>query len=490
MPTSEFGRLYIDGEFTPPTAGTRIDSINPAVGDVWASVAAASESDIERAVAAARAAFTSGPWRTMGGTARGRLLADLADLVESDADEIARIDSTDNGKPIGHARADAAGAAAWLRYYAGVADKIQGEHIPLSASDYAYTVREPIGVVAAIIPWNSPVLTAAWKLGPALAAGNTVVLKPSELAPVSCLRLAELIDKAGFPRGVINVVPGDGASAGAALVAHDDVAKISFTGSDRTAATVGAVAAKTAKRITTECGGKAPLLIFADAYLPDAVEKAVGGGFVNAGQQCTVASRVLVQDSCFEEFVERYVQRAAALRVGNPADPATEVGAIVSEGQQRRIEQYLALARREGAEFLLGGGRHLPEDPRLAGGYFVQPTVLTGVDPSSAVCQDEIFGPVVAIESFRDEDEAVALANSVRYGLVSGVWTRDVGRAHRVASRVEAGLVWVNTYRRLHPSIPYGGVKTSGNGRENGLEALSAYTETKSVVVDLTSPGA
>jgi aldehyde dehydrogenase (NAD+) len=307
---------------------------------------------------------------------------------------------------------------------------------------------------------------------------------------VSCLRLAELIDKAGFPRGVINVVPGDGASAGAALVAHDDVAKISFTGSDRTAATVGAVAAKTAKRITTECGGKAPLLIFADAYLPDAVEKAVGGGFVNAGQQCTVASRVLVQDSCFEEFVERYVQRAAALRVGNPADPATEVGAIVSEGQQRRIEQYLALARREGAEFLLGGGRHLPEDPRLAGGYFVQPTVLTGVDPSSAVCKDEIFGPVVAIESFRDEDEAVALANSVRYGLVSGVWTRDVGRAHRVASRVEAGLVWVNTYRRLHPSIPYGGVKTSGNGRENGLEALSAYTETKSVVVDLTSPGA
>ncbi|WP_214367685.1 aldehyde dehydrogenase family protein [Pseudonocardia sp. H11422] len=489
MARPDFSRLYIDGEFVPPVGDTQIESIDPATGRVWAAVAAAGEPDVERAATAAHTAFTTGPWPGMTGTERGRLLTELARLIDDDADELARIDSTDNGKPLGHARADAAGAAAWLRYFAGAADKIQGDYIHLSESDWAYTVPQPLGAVAAIIPWNSPVLTAAWKLGPALAAGNTVVLKPSELAPASCLRLAELVDKAGFPPGVINVVPGYGSTAGAALVAHERVAKISFTGSERTAQGIGAVAAHTSKRITTECGGKAPFIVFADADLSAAVDKAVGGGFVNAGQQCTVASRVLVQDECFSEFVDRYVRRAGTLRVGDPADPATEVGAIVSARQQERIEHYIGVARREGAEFRLGGDRHQPGDPRLAGGYFMQPTVLTGVDPASSVCQDEIFGPVVTIAPFSDEDHAVTLANDVRYGLVSGVWTRDIGRAHRVASRLDAGVVWINTYRRLHPAIPYGGFKMSGNGRENGLDALLAYTEQKSVIVDTTPSG-
>ncbi|MEA2278529.1 MAG: (Z)-2-((N-methylformamido)methylene)-5-hydroxybutyrolactone dehydrogenase [Solirubrobacteraceae bacterium] len=487
--SSDFDGLYIDGAFTPPIEGTRIDSVNPATGEVWTSVAAAEAADVDRAVQAAHTAFTSGPWSRTTPTERGRALAELGRLIDEAADELADIDSTDNGKPITQARMDVANAANWLRYFAGAADKLSGEYLPLSSSDWAYTMPQPLGVVGAIIPWNSPLLIAAWKLGPALATGNTVVLKPSEHAPASCLRLAALVEQAGFPAGVVNVVPGYGATAGDALVSHELVAKISFTGSERTARGIGAIAAQHFKRLTTECGGKAPFLVFSDADLPRAVEKAVGGMFVNAGQQCTVASRVLVQQARYDEFLERYVERAAALKVGDPADPATEVGAIVSTRQLERIEHYLSVAREEGADFHLGGGRHHPDADRLADGYYVQPTVLSGVRPESPVCQDEIFGPVVTVQPFSTEDEAVALANGVRYGLVAGVWTGDVGRAHRVAARLDAGVVWVNTYRRLHPSLPYGGFKTSGIGRENGLDALREYTQVKSVVVDTTTAG-
>jgi aldehyde dehydrogenase (NAD+) len=489
MTLSRFDELYIDGQFIAPVRGGRIESVDPSTGEVWATVGAAGAADVDRAVAAADRAFRSPDWRGLTAAQRGRLLARLADLLERDLDELAAIESRDNGKPISNARMDVANAAVWFRYYAGAADKLSGEQLPIAETTYAYTVRVPLGVVAAIIPWNSPLPIMSWKLAPALAAGNTVVLKPSELAGASCLKAAALFTEAGFPAGVVNILPGYGEPAGVALISHPLVAKISFTGSDRTGQAVGQVAARRFVPITAECGGKAPFVVFSDADIDEAVEKAVGGMFVNAGQQCTVASRVLVQQDRYEEFVAAYVARVSALRVGDPADPATEVGAIVSAGQLERIEGFLKLAHDEGVRILLGGNTLTPADERLRGGYFVEPTVLADVSVDSALYQDEIFGPVVILASFSNEDEAVRLANGVRYGLVAGVFTSDARRAHRVAARLDAGLIWLNTYRQLHPSLPYGGFKMSGLGRENGLEALRAYTEVKSIVVEVGGGG-
>lgn len=485
MTITQFDKLFIDGEFVAPVDGGYIDSVDPATGEIWARVAEASAVDVEKAVVAAHRAFRGEPWRSLTATQRGRQLAKLADLIERDLDELSVIESQDNGKPISNARADVANCANWFRYYAGAADKVSGEQLPISEATWAYTVRVPLGVVAAIIPWNSPLPILSWKLAPALAAGNSVVLKPSELAPASSLRVAALFAEAGFPPGVVNIVPGFGDPAGTALTSNPLVAKISFTGSDRTGRAVAQVAAQRFTRITTECGGKAPFVVFADADLKDAVEKAVGGMFVNAGQQCTVASRVLVEQSVYDEFVAAYVARVAALRVGDPADPATEVGAIVSEGQLDRIRGFLKLARDEGVTILLGGDTFTPPDARLRDGYYVEPTVLTDVAVDSSLYQDEIFGPVVILSSFSDEADAVRLANGVRYGLVAGVFTGDPKRAHRVAAQLDAGVIWLNTYRLLHPSLPYGGFKMSGVGRENGLEALRAYTELKSIVVEV-----
>jgi acyl-CoA reductase-like NAD-dependent aldehyde dehydrogenase len=479
-----FDRLFIGGEFVAPSGGAKIESINPATGKVWADVASAGPDDVDHAVAAADRAFRRGPWRKMTGGERGRLMEEFARRVVADVDRLATIESTDNGKPITLCRGDVANVGVWLRYFAGLSDKIHGERMPLSADDWAYTIPEPLGVVGAIVAWNSPLLLAAWKLAPALAAGNTVVLKPSELAPASSLRLAELAREAGFPPGVVNVVPGVGASAGEALVAHPSVAKVSFTGSDATGRRVAEAAGRGMKSVTLECGGKAPLIVFADADIDDAAAKAVGGMFVNAGQQCTVPSRVFVQKTIYDQFLDRYLRSVQSVAFGDPADPKTLVGAIVSAGQLDKIRRALKTAREEGVEFVVGGRERAPADPRLAEGYWIEPTVLAGVNPQSAVFQDEIFGPVVLIQPFTDEDDAIELANSVRYGLVSGVFTNDIRRAHRVASHLEAGLVWVNTYRRLHPSLPYGGVKQSGLGRESGLDALRAYTRVKSVVVD------
>lgn len=485
VPTA-FDRLFIGGEFVMPVGGSGIESINPAVGKNWTSVAMAEARDVAAAVDAAQAAFRSGPWRKFTGVQRARLLEELARRIEADAETLALIDSTDNGKPIALCRLDAANAAYWFRYFAGLADKLHGEQLPVTANDWAYTILEPLGVVAAIIPWNSPVLIAAWKLAPALAAGNTVVLKPSELAPASCLRLAELVRDAGFPPGVVNIVPGFGRTAGEALASHPAVAKISFTGSDATAKHLGAVAAQDFKSVTMECGGKAPFIVFPDADLGDAAAKAVGGMFVNAGQQCTVAARVLVHRKIFDDFTAQYLRQVAALGFGDPADPKNTAGAIVSEGQLARINRYLGIAKTEGAAILTGGPGYVPADPRLKDGYWVQPTVITGLGQQSSVCQDEIFGPVAVLQPFEDEDDAISQANATRYGLTSGVFTNDIRRAHRVASRLEAGIVWVNTYRRIVPGLPYGGVKNSGIGREGGIDALRAYTRTKSVIVDAT----
>lgn len=481
---TEFAHLFVGGEFVQPLDGSIVESVNPATGKVWATVAMGGVKDIDAAVAAARHSFCSGPWRKYSGSQRSRLLEDLARRIETDAEALAEIDSTDNGKPIALCRGDAANAALWFRYFAGLADKLNGERLALSSTDWAYTVPEPLGVVAAIIPWNSPVLLAAWKLAPALAAGNTVVLKPSEHASASCLRLAALIRDAGFPSGVVNVVPGLGHIAGEALAAHPDVAKISFTGSDATAKRIGSVAAQAFKSVTMECGGKAPLIVFADADPSDAAAKAVGGMFVNAGQQCTVAARVLVERRIHEDFRREYLRQVEQLGFGDPADPKNIAGAIVSAGQRDRVNRYLDIATSEGGRFLVGGPGYVPRDPRLKDGYWVQPTVIEGIGQTSQVCQDEIFGPVAMLQAFDDEDEAIEMANATRYGLTSGVFTNDIRRAHRVAARIEAGIVWINTYRRLGPGLPYGGVKSSGIGREGGSDALRAYTKIKSIIVD------
>jgi len=479
-----FDRQFFGGEFVSSSGGELMDSVNPATGAVWVQVPAGTADDASAAVEAANRAFRHPDWNGMTGGQRARLLMALADILDREAEALAVIESTDNGKPISLCRGDIAGAAMWLRYYAGLADKLHGEYIPFSATERAYTFPHPLGVVAAIIPWNSPILLAAWKLAPALAAGNTIVLKPSELASASCFRLAEFSREAGFPPGVINVISGTGVEAGEALVRHPDVAKISFTGSDVTARRIGRIAAEGLKPTTMECGGKAPFIVFSDADIADAAEKAVQGMFVNAGQQCTVASRVLVQSSVYDEFLDRYLTLVGQLPYGDPADPKTIVGAIVSPAQLARINRYIEIARQENVTFLAGEKQSSPKGRNLEGGYWVRPTVLTGVQTKSLVFQDEIFGPVVVIQSFDDEDEAVELANSVRYGLVSGVFTNDIRRAHRVAERLSAGIVWVNTYRKIAPSFPYGGFKDSGLGRENGLNALRAYTQTKSVILD------
>lgn len=489
MTWTRFDELYIDGGYVAPGDGELIESVNPATGTRWATVASAGPRDVDTAVTAADRAFRDSSWAGLTASQRGRLLLRLADLVERDLEELAQVESNDNGKPISNCRADVANAANWFRYYGGAADKLGGEQLPMSSTTWAYTVRVPLGVVAAIIPWNSPLVILSWKLAPALAAGNTVVLKPSELAGASCLKVAALFAEAGFPKGVVNIVPGYGHSAGAALTAHPLVAKISFTGSTGTAQRIGAVAAQSFTRLTTECGGKAPLLVFADADLDDAVDKAVGGMFVNAGQQCTVAARVLVQREIYDEFLAAYVKRVSKLKVGDPLDPDTQVGAIVSTGQLDRIERFLKLAHGDGVTIQCGGSRLRPSDERVQDGFFVEPTVLTDVDVTSPLYQEEIFGPVVIVAPFDDEESAIELANGVRYGLVAGVFTKDSRRAHRVAARLDAGVIWLNTYRQLHPSLPYGGFKMSGLGRENGLEALHAYTELKSVVIDMESPG-
>ena len=479
-----FDRLFVNGRFSAPADGVLMESVNPASGAAWTSVASASPEDVENAVDAADAAFHGAEWSGTTGAERGKLLLKLSNLIDEHSDLLAKVESTDNGKPITLCRADVVGAAAWIRYYSGLADKIHGEYIPLGASEWAYTVPQPLGVVAVIIPWNSPLLLAAWKLAPALAAGNTVVLKPSSHASASSLLLADLFQKAGFPKGIFNVVSGDGSKLGDALVGHPAVAKVSFTGSDVTARHVQRIASTGLKRTTMECGGKAPFIVFSDADIADAVDKSVQGMFVNAGQQCTVAARVLVQKAVFEEFLDRYLTSVSDIPVGDPSDPQTLVGAIVSQAQLAKIEGYVDTARKEGATFWAGGGRYRPQENHLRNGYWVEPTVLTRVKSESPVYQDEIFGPVVLLQPFEDESEAVKIANSVRYGLVSGVFTNDVRRAHAIAGQLEAGVVWVNTYRRIAPGFPYGGVKQSGVGSENGLEALRDYTRRKSVVMD------
>lgn len=476
-----FDRLLIGGEWVAPHSGDTIRSIDPSTEEIWAEVAVADAVDVDLAVAAARTALR-GAWRDMAPTARGAMIARLADLVRRDAAVLAEIESRDNGKPLRDTVGEMQRAADWLTFFAGAADKFNGAQIPFRADAIAYTRHEPVGVVAAILPWNSPILLACWKLGPALATGNAVILKPAEQTPASLLALGRLAGEAGFPPGVVNVLPGDG-SVGAALSGHIGVDKVSFTGSHATARRIMAAASVNLKRCSFECGGKSPFIVFADADLEKAISVAVHSAFRSTGQSCSAASRMFVERPVYDRFARELALRAGRIRVGGALDPKTHIGPHTSAEQRDKTESYIAIGRESGARLLVGGGR----PPGLDRGYFVEPTIFAEVDNQSRLAREEVFGPVVALMPFEGEEEAIALANDSEYGLVGGLWTNDVARAHRVANRIESGLVSVNTFRPVHFMLPYGGFKLSGIGRENGIDALREFSEVKTVVIDLST---
>lgn len=472
---------FINGEFVPPSSGEYFDSTNPATLDVLYQAARGNAADVEKAVSAASAAFENPSWRGLSQTKRGHLLRRLGDLVGQHADELARMESLDNGKLLREMRAQLASMPEYYYYYAGLADKIQGDTIPGSTPAILnYTLREPLGVVGAITPWNSPLTLTTSKLAPALAAGNTIVIKPSEYTSATVLRLAALADEAGFPAGVINVVTGFGAEAGAALVDDARLAKISFTGSTNTGARIASSTASRFIGSTLELGGKSPNIVFADADITNASMGVVAGIFAAAGQTCIAGSRVFAHKSVYDELLERVANRARSIVIGDPLLDATELGPLAFQDQRDKVASYVDLGVSEGATVLTGGGR--PDIP--LGGYFFEPTVLTDVDNSMRVVREEIFGPVAAIMPFETEEEVLRLANDTTYGLAAGVWTTNLARAHRMASRLEAGTVWVNTYRAMSPASPREGFKTSGVGVEHGIESIREYTRLKSIWIN------
>ncbi len=477
-------KLYIGGEWVDAQDGATFDSHNPATGEVIASVAEARKADVDRAVAAARkAAAPDSDWRRMDAIDRGEVVARLGRAIEARAEALTGLETMDNGKPLREARIDIAQAADAFRYYAGWASKLEGETIPVRGRVLNYTLREPVGVVGGIIPWNFPLLMAAWKVAPALACGNTMVLKPAEQTPLTALELGVIADEVGLPPGVLNIVPGFGQTAGAALVEHEDVDKIAFTGSTEVGKSIMRAGASTLKKISLELGGKSPNIVFEDADLDAAVRGAFNGIFYNAGQCCTAGSRLLVQESIHDEFMERLVERVGKLQPGESLEPKRRYGPVISQEQLDRVLGYIEKGREEGATVLTGGGRSPAES--AGAGYWLEPTIFDHVRPDSTIAREEIFGPVLATLTFEDEDAAVELANDTIYGLAAALWTTDVKRAHRVASRIQAGTVWINTYHPLDAASPFGGYKQSGYGRELGRHALELYTQVKSVWVDL-----
>jgi aldehyde dehydrogenase (NAD+) len=474
-------KLLINNCWVPSESGKTFATVNPSTGEEICQVAEADAADVDKAVLAARAAFEQGPWKKMRASERGRLLHRLADLIEQNADALARLESMDNGKPLSIAKAvDLAKTVACYRYFAGWADKVQGKTIPIDGDFFCYTRHEPIGVVGQIIPWNYPMLMQAWKLAPALATGNTVVMKPAEQTPLSALRIGELIMEAGFPEGVVNLLPGFGHTAGAAIARHMDIDKVAFTGSTEVGRLIMEAAARSnLKRITLELGGKSPNIIFGDVDLDEAVEGAHLGLFVNQGQSCCAGSRVFVEEKIYDEFVEKSIARALKRKVGDPLDSRTDQGPQVSQSQFDRVMGYIEAGKSEGATLACGGERVGDR------GYFVQPTVFSGVQDEMTIAREEIFGPVMSVIPFKDVDEVIERANRTPYGLAAGVWTRDIKKALAVANGVRAGTVWVNCYHVLDTRAPFGGFKQSGIGRELGEYGLQQYTEVKTVTVKL-----
>lgn len=471
-------KLYINGQFVESKSGKTFNSYNPATGEVLATVYEAQAEDIDEAVKAARKAFDEGPWSKMNPAERSRLMYKLADLMEENKEELAQLETLDNGKPIRETtHADIPLAIEHMRYYAGWCTKIVGQTIPVNGPFFNYTRHEPVGVVGQIIPWNFPLLMAMWKLGAALATGCTVVLKPAEQTPLTALYLAELIEEAGFPPGVINIVPGFGETAGAPLVEHPLVDKIAFTGSTEVGKQIMANAAKTVKRVTLELGGKSPNIILPDADLPRAIRGALNGVMFNQGQVCCAGSRVFIQKKHYDNVVADMVSYAKKIKQGAGILPDTEMGPLVSDEQQNRVLGYIEKGIEEGAELLTGGNKPREE------GYFVTPTIFAKVDDDMTIAQEEIFGPVISAMPFEDLDELIERANKTIYGLAAGVWTRDVAKAHYIASKLKAGTVWINCYNAFDAASPFGGYKQSGIGREMGSYALENYTEVKSVWV-------
>jgi aldehyde dehydrogenase (NAD+) len=474
-------QLLINNRWVPSESGETFATINPSTGEKLCEVASADAADVDKAVQAARAAFDQGPWQKMNASERGRLLYRLAELIEENADELARIESLDNGKPFFVAKAvDVAKTVACYRYFAGWADKIQGKTIPIDGDFFCYTRHEPIGVIGQIIPWNYPMLMQAWKLAPALTTGNTVVMKPAEQTPLSAMRIGELILEAGFPEGVVNLLPGFGSTAGAAIARHMDVDKVAFTGSTEVGRLIMEDAAKSnLKRVTLELGGKSPNIIFEDTDLDEAVEGAHRGIFSNQGQICCAGSRVFVEERIYDKFVDKSIARARSRIVGDPFDPRTDQGPQVDQAQFDRVMSYIESGEKEGARLACGGNRIGNR------GYFIEPTVFADVHDEMKIAKEEIFGPVMSVIPFKNLEEVILRANRTIYGLAAGVWTRDIKKAHAIADSVRAGTVWVNCYNILDTRAPFGGFKQSGTGRELGEYGLQQYTEVKTVIIRL-----
>ncbi len=473
----------IAGERAGAASGDWIESYNPYLGQPWARIPRCSDADVDRAVAAAQSALKSPDWKGMTPTERGKRMVRLADLISAKSAELGALETRDNGKLIAEMAAQTAYLAEWYRYYGGLCDKIEGRVLPMDKpSKFAFTRREPLGVVACITAWNSPLLLLGWKLAPALAAGNTVVIKPSEHASVSTLDFVSLFEDAGFPPGVVNTVTGYGHEAGAALAAHPGVAKVAFTGGDHTGQKIYEAAAPTLKHVGLELGGKSPNIIFADANLEAAVMGAVSGIFAATGQTCIAGSRLLVQRPVHDEVVGRLIDVAKAARMGDPSLTDTQVGPVTTRPQHQHILNMIEAGKAGGAECLLGGG--VPDRTELGDGWFVEPTIFANVSNDMTIARQEVFGPVLSIIPFDDDDEALAIANDTIYGLAAGVWTKDMARAIHMSDELEAGTVWVNTYRAVSFMAPFGGYKRSGIGRESGQEAIDGFLQTKTVWIE------